>query len=74
MKRVSITLTKDLEAATMAYVLSQEAKPSLTAVIQTALRQFLTRKGYLPTRDSKDGAVMRHQKRRIEGRPIAGIR
>jgi hypothetical protein len=63
MKRVSITLAKDLEAATMAYVHSQEAQPSLTAVIQAALRQFLTRQGYLPTREPRGSAVMRNQKR-----------
>ena len=58
MKRVSITLTNDLEAATEAYVCSQETKPSLTAVVQTALRQFLIRRHYLPARP----AVLRESK------------
>ena len=49
MKRVSITLGDDLEVAVEGYVSIQEAKPSLAAVVQTALRQFLIDKGCLET-------------------------
>jgi predicted transcriptional regulator len=45
MKRISVTLDDDLEFALENYILSQEAKPSLTAVVQAALEQFLHRKG-----------------------------
>jgi hypothetical protein len=44
-KRVSVTLDDDLEAAVEDYVSTQEARPSLTAVVQTALRHFLIYKG-----------------------------
>jgi len=44
MKRISVTLDNDLELALENYILSQEAKPSLTAVVQAALEQFLHRK------------------------------
>jgi metal-responsive CopG/Arc/MetJ family transcriptional regulator len=43
MKRISVTLDEDLEVALEHYIMSQEAKPSLTAVVQAALRQFLRR-------------------------------
>ena len=48
MKRASITVTDDLEPALDAYLRGQEVKPSLTRLLQTALREFLTRHGYLP--------------------------
>lgn len=47
MKRVSITLYDDIAAGLECYLDSQEARPSVTAVIQTALRRFLAAKGYL---------------------------
>lgn len=40
-KRISVTLDDALEEALESYLASQEAKPSITAVIQAALRQFL---------------------------------
>jgi metal-responsive CopG/Arc/MetJ family transcriptional regulator len=43
MKRVSVTLDDDLEVALEDYIRSQEVKPSLTAVVQAALQQFLRR-------------------------------
>ena len=42
MKRATITLNDELERAVDAYLRDQEARPSLTAVVQTALRQYLT--------------------------------
>ena len=47
MKRMSITLDDDLELALENYIGSQEVKPSLTAVVQAALGQFLHRKGFI---------------------------
>jgi hypothetical protein len=47
MKRASITVTDDLEPALDAYLRDQEVKPSLTRLMQTALREFLTSHGYL---------------------------
>ena len=47
MKRATITIPEDLAAAVEGYVRAQETPPPLTAVVQTALRQFLTGRGYL---------------------------
>ena len=47
MKRVSVSLDDDIEAALHGYISSQEAKPSLTAVVQAAIREFLIDRGCL---------------------------
>ena len=47
MKRATITLNDELERAVDAYLRDQEARPSLTAVLQTALRQYLSERGYV---------------------------
>ncbi len=47
MKRATITVSSDIEDALEAYLHDQEAVPSLTAVVQTALRDFLLERGYL---------------------------
>jgi hypothetical protein len=47
MKRATITIPEDLAAAVEGDVQAQETPPALTAVVQTALRQFLTGRGYL---------------------------
>jgi len=52
MKRATITIPEDLAAAVEGYVQAQETRPALTAVVQTALRQFLTARGYLRARPS----------------------
>ncbi len=41
MKRATITLTNELEEALNHYLASQETPPSLTTVVQVALRDFL---------------------------------
>jgi hypothetical protein len=46
-KRATITLSDDLEEAVERYVEAHDARPALTAVIQAALRQYLTDRGYL---------------------------
>ena len=47
MKRATVTIPDDLAKAVDSYVRAQEARPPLTAVIQAALRQYLTERGYL---------------------------
>ncbi len=47
MKRATITLNDELERAVDAYLRDQEARPSLIAVMQTALRQYLSERGYV---------------------------
>ncbi|HZL66419.1 MAG TPA: hypothetical protein VFC29_03725 [Candidatus Limnocylindrales bacterium] len=52
MKRATVTLPDDLADAVESYARNQEARPALTAVVQSALRQFLTQRGYLGRRRS----------------------
>ncbi len=47
MKRATITVTDDLEPALEAFLRDQEIKPSLTRLLQIALREFLMSRGYL---------------------------
>jgi Arc/MetJ-type ribon-helix-helix transcriptional regulator len=47
MKRATVTIPDDLAQAVESYVRAQEARPPLTEVVQAALRQFLTERGYL---------------------------
>ena len=46
MKRATITLPDDLEAALEAYRRAQDVPPALTAITQTALREYLERRGF----------------------------
>jgi hypothetical protein len=48
MRRATVTIPDDLAKAVESYVRAQEARPALTAVVQVALRQYLTERGYLP--------------------------
>lgn len=50
MKRATITMTDDLEAAIAAYQQDQEVPPALTAIAQAALREYLAERGYLAPR------------------------
>ena len=47
MKRATVTIPDDLANAVESYARDQEARPSLTVVVQSALRQFLALRGYL---------------------------
>jgi len=47
MKRATVTIPDDLERAVEAYMRNLEVPPALTAVIQTALREYLSARGYL---------------------------
>ncbi len=55
MKRATVTLPDDLAEAMESYVQAQEAPPPLTAVVQAALRQYLTDRGYLRARPAPRG-------------------
>jgi hypothetical protein len=45
-----MTLPDDLAQAVEHYLASQDAPPSLTTVVQAALRQYLGERGFLRTR------------------------
>jgi Arc/MetJ-type ribon-helix-helix transcriptional regulator len=47
MKRATVTIPDDLEEAVERYVKAQDVRPSLTAVIQAVLRQYLSDRGYI---------------------------
>jgi hypothetical protein len=46
MRRATITIGDDLEPGLDAYLKQQDAAPALTAVVQTALKEFLARRGF----------------------------
>ena len=48
MKRATITLPDDLEQALANFSRDQDVPPSLTGLVQTALRQYLAARGYMP--------------------------
>ena len=48
MKRATITLPSDLAEAVDEFTAQQEVEPTLTALVQAALRQFLARRGFGP--------------------------
>ncbi len=50
MKRATITIPDELNSAVERYMNEQDAPPSLTAVVQAALRHYLTQKGHLRKR------------------------
>ena len=47
MKRATMTFPDDLAKAMDDYLQSQEAPPSLTTVMQAALREYLRERGFL---------------------------
>ena len=47
MKRATMTLPDDLAEAVANYQQAQEASPSLTTVVQAALREYLRERGFL---------------------------
>ncbi len=50
MKRVTISIPDDLEAALQRYAESQEVRPALTVIIQAALREYLSDRDIRPSR------------------------
>jgi hypothetical protein len=53
MKRATITLPDELEAALEAYRRSQDVPLPLTALTQAALREYLAKRGFLPPTSSE---------------------
>ena len=47
MKRATITFPDDLAEAVDQYMNAQEARPTITAVVQAALREYLQQRGFL---------------------------
>lgn len=50
MRRITITLNDEVEAALDAFLADQEARPTATATVQAALQNFLARRGYMSPR------------------------
>ncbi len=50
MRRATITIPDELEAGLEAYLERQDAPPTLTSLVQTALRTYLADRGYVPDR------------------------
>lgn len=48
MKRATITIADDVEAALDAFSQRQETPPVLNSVVQAALREYLARRGFSP--------------------------
>ena len=46
MKRATITVPDEVEAAVAAYQQAQDAPPTLTAIVEAALREYLAHRGY----------------------------
>ena len=55
MKRTTVTIPDELEAALEAYRLEAEIPPGISAVMQAALRSFLANRGYLEGKDRGEG-------------------
>ena len=50
MKRATISLPDDLADAVEEYIQAQEVRPALTTLMQTALREYLSARGFLRVR------------------------
>ena len=50
MKRATMSLPDDLAEAVDNYLRAQEVPPTLTAVVQTTLREYLRERGFLQVR------------------------
>ena len=48
MRRVTIVISDEIEAGLDAYIRQEKASPSLAAVMQAALQEFLLRRGFIP--------------------------
>lgn len=70
MKRATVTIPDDLARAVNSYVQAQEVPPALTAVVQVALREYLTERGYLRRKNSlRITPATRGSRRRDESQP-----
>jgi hypothetical protein len=48
MRRATISISSELEAALDTYMKQQDAPPALTALVQAALREYLAHRGLVP--------------------------
>ena len=48
MRRATVTISDEIEANLAAYLRQQEVSPPLTAIMQGALQEFLSRRGFTP--------------------------
>ena len=48
MRRATVTIDDELESSLDAYLRQQEVTPALTAVVHSAIKEFLTRRGFAP--------------------------
>lgn len=53
MKRTTVTIPDDIDSALDAYLEQQEVEQPLTSVVQAALREFLSGRGFLPKKSKK---------------------
>ncbi len=67
MKRATISFPNDLAEAVKSFVAAQEVPPALTTVVQTALRNYLTERGFLKTRRSLQITPVRKGSGRSDG-------
>ena len=49
MPRATITISDEIEASLNAYIRQQKVSSSLTAIMQSALQEFLSRRGFTAT-------------------------
>ncbi len=79
MKRATITIPDELNSAVERYIDAQDAPPSLTAVVQAALRRYMADEGYLRTRKrlrpeaAVKGSAAVGEQRSLEAELIAGL-
>jgi hypothetical protein len=66
MKRATMTFPDDLAEALENYVQSQEAPPTLTTVVQAALRQYLGERGFLRVRRNFEITPSSHGSGRVD--------
>jgi hypothetical protein len=48
MRRATVTIGDDIEASLDEYIRQQDAAPALSAIMQTALKEYLARRGFVP--------------------------
>jgi hypothetical protein len=53
MKRATVTLPDELDKALEAYRASQEVSLPLTSVVQSALREYLAKRGFLTSSEKR---------------------
>jgi hypothetical protein len=60
MRRVTITIPDDLEQALVEYQREQDVPPTITAIVQTALRNHLRNRWYIPASGPLEFTVDEH--------------